>query len=56
MRLAAAIELAGIAMTGTGIGIELTYAADAGFFAITMGALLISIGSFIFAKVQRQHQ
>jgi len=49
--LALAIELAGIAVAGTGIGLELAYGGEIYMAVITAGSCLIAIGGMLFNKV-----
>jgi len=49
--LALAIELIGIAVAGTGIGLELACGGEIHMAAITSGSCLIAVGSMLFNKV-----
>jgi len=49
--LALAIELIGIAVTGTGIGLELAHGGDVYMMTITIGSCLIAGGGMLFNKV-----
>ncbi len=51
--LAVALEAVGICAVLVGIGIEVYYQADTGFVLITGGAVIIALGSLIFAKLIR---
>ena len=51
--LAIAIELAGIAATGIGIGVEMAYHADFGYVILTAGSCLIAVGGVIWGKFMR---
>lgn len=48
------IEIVGIGVTTTGIGIELAMGSHIGHLLITCGATLISAGGLIFAKLIRK--
>jgi len=48
------IELAGIALMSTGIGVELAMGADGGYLLITGGAVIVAIGSLLWVKVLRR--
>ncbi len=48
--LAVGIELAGIALVGTGIGYEVATGADLGYALITGGSLLVAAGGVLFGK------
>lgn len=50
-----ALELAGIAIIGMGIGVELIQGAHIGFVIITSGSCLGFIGSVIWGKFMRRH-
>jgi hypothetical protein len=52
--LAITLELIGIAIIGTGIGVELVTGAEVGFVAITIGSLLVATGGIIFS-ILRHH-
>jgi len=52
--LALAIELAGIAVTGTGIGLEATKGGETYMAVITAGSCLVAVGSVLFSKVLRR--
>ena len=47
------LELAGIAIIGVGIGIELAARADIGYLLITIGSLLVAAGGVIWGKFMR---
>ena len=49
-----AVEVAGVAAVGTGIGIELSTHADFGYMVISFGSLVITSGGIIFAKFLRR--
>ena len=46
-------EIAGIALVGFGIGIEVAFGADLGFVLITGGSLAVAAGGLLFAKFVR---
>ena len=48
--LATGIELAGIALVGTGIGYEMAKGAALGYILITGGSLLVAAGGVVFGK------
>ena len=48
------LELLGIAVIGTGIGIEVGMGADIGYIAITVGSVLVASGGIIWGKFVRQ--
>jgi len=48
------IELAGIALTGAGIGLELAIGGDVFLVVITTGSCLIAAGGVIWGKFMRQ--
>jgi len=48
--LAVLIEIIGIAIVGTGIGMEIVYGGEIHFITITIGSCLIAIGGVIFGK------
>jgi len=52
--LALGIELAGIAVAGTGIGLELAHGGDVYMMTITIGSCLIAGGGMLFNKVFRK--
>ena len=52
--LAVALEAVGICAVLIGIGIEVYYEADWGFVCITGGAVVVSTGSLIFAKLLKR--
>ena len=43
-RIGEIIQLAGLVVTGAGVGIELALKADVGFIYITIGSILFAIG------------
>ena len=47
------IELVGISIVGTGIGLELALGGEVYLVMITIGSLLIATGGIIFAKFLR---
>jgi len=49
--LALAIELIGIAVASTGIGLELAYGGEICLAIITAGSCLIAVGGMLFNKV-----
>jgi len=49
---ATAIECAGIAVTGVGIGCELAFGSDLYLVVITVGSCLVSIGGLLWAKAR----
>jgi len=49
--LALAIELIGIAVTGTGIGLEAVKGGETYMAIITAGSCIIAIGGMLFNKV-----
>ena len=44
------IELVGIAVIGTGIGVEMATHADIGWAMVTTGSCLVAIGGVIWGK------
>jgi len=52
--LALAIELIGIGVTGTGIGLEVTKGGETCMAVITAGSCLVAAGSVLFSKVLRK--
>ena len=51
MRLVAIIvEVVGIAVVGTGIGLELAYGGDVYLVVVTVGSCLVAIGGVIWGK------
>jgi len=52
--LALAIELIGIAVAGTGIGLELAYGGEIYMAVTTAGSCLVAAGSVLFSKVLRR--
>ena len=48
--LAVGIELTGIALVGTGIGVELATGAHLGYALITGGSILVAAGGVVFGK------
>jgi hypothetical protein len=44
------IELVGVAIVGTGIGVELATHADIGWATVTCGSCLVAIGGIIWGK------
>jgi len=51
LALALAIELIGIAVAGTGIGLELAHGGEIYMAVITAGSCLIAVGGMLFNKV-----
>lgn len=51
--IAASIEVVGIAVVSTGIGLELAYKADAYLILIGAGSVLVATGGMLYAKVGR---
>ena len=49
---ATAIECAGIAVTGVGIGCELAFGGELHLVVITVGSCLVSIGGLLWAKAR----
>jgi hypothetical protein len=49
-----ALELVGISVIGTGIGIEIALGADLGYMLITTGSLMVAAGGVIWGKFMRQ--
>ena len=54
--LAITVELAGIAATGIGIGVEMACHADFGYVILTAGSCLIAVGGVIWGKFMRGGQ
>ena len=52
--LPVALELAGIAAIGVGIGVELATHADIGWALVTTGSCLVAIGGVIWGKFTRK--
>jgi len=52
--LAVALEAVGICAVLIGIGIEVYFEAAVGFICVTAGAVVVSTGSLIFAKLIRR--
>ena len=48
------LEVAGVAVVGTGIGLEMAKGGDVYLVVITFGSLLIAAGGLIFAKFMRK--
>ena len=48
------LEVAGVAVVGTGIGLELAHGGEVYLVVITFGSLLIAAGGLIFAKFMRK--
>lgn len=44
------LEVLGVAITGTGVGVELATGAGIGYILITGGSCLIAGGGIVFAK------
>ncbi|AMU85975.1 hypothetical protein [Dehalococcoides mccartyi] len=44
------IEVVGVAVVGTGIGVELATHADIGWATVTIGSCLVAIGGVIWGK------
>lgn len=51
--LSAIIELMGIVIVSTGIGLELSVGGDAYLIVITLGSVVIATGGVLYAKVAR---
>jgi len=51
--IATAIELLGITIIGSGIGIEIALGADLGYVLVTVGSVITAGGGLIFAKLIR---
>jgi len=51
--LAISVELAGIAATGIGIGVEIAFHADFGYLILTVGSCLIAAGGVIWGKFMK---
>ena len=49
-----ALELAGIAAIGAGIGVELATHADIGWTLVTAGSCLVTLGAVIWGKFMHQ--
>ena len=47
------IELVGVAVIGTGIGVELATHAEIGWALVTTGSCLVAIGGVIWGKFMR---
>lgn len=45
------IEIAGVVMIGIGVGVEVGYEANVGFFLITAGSLMVAVGALFWTKV-----
>jgi len=52
--LALVTEIIGIAVTATGIGVEISAGGHVGIILITAGSLVIAAGSLLWAKVIRR--
>lgn len=50
-KLAAAIECLGIGIASVGVGLELAYGGALHLVIITAGAVIIAVGSLLYAKV-----
>ena len=50
------LELLGIAVIGTGVGIEIGMGADFGYIAITVGSVLVAAGGVVWGKFVKQHR
>jgi hypothetical protein len=50
---ATVIEVLGITIIGSGIGIEIAIGAELGYVLITVGSIITAGGSLIFAKIIR---
>jgi len=48
------LEVAGVAVVGTGIGLEMAQGGEVYLIVITFGSLLIAAGGLIFAKFMRR--
>jgi hypothetical protein len=53
-KLAIAVEAIAIPVLGVGIGIEAASGAETGYIVISIGACLVALGGFIWAKVLRR--
>ena len=51
LMIAAGIELAGIALIGAGIVLEVIYKADVFLVVITSGSVLVAMGGVIWGKL-----
>ncbi len=51
--LPVALEVAGIATIGAGIGVEVAAHANIGYLLITIGSLLVAAGGVIWGKFMR---
>ena len=51
---AVALEVVGVAIIGTGIGIEIVSHAEIGYLIITVGSLLVAGGGVVFGKFVRR--
>lgn len=51
--VAIVIELLGIAIGSTGIGVEVATGAEIGYVLITIGAVLVASGGVIWAKMYK---
>lgn len=54
--LAIIVEIVGIAMVGTGIGVELIAGAHIGMIIITIGSCLVAAGGVIWGKFLRKEE
>ena len=45
------VEVVGISVVSVGIGYELTYSEPVGYILITVGSVVVCIGSLLYAKV-----
>lgn len=45
------VEIIGILIVSTGIGIEATMGGHVGFIIITVGSVIVATGSLLYAKV-----
>lgn len=48
--ISAILEVLGITIVAIGVGLELTYKADMYYLVISMGSIMITAGSILFAK------
>lgn len=51
--ISAIIEIIGITVVSTGIGLELAFKADIYWLLITGGSLIVASGGMLYAKVSR---
>ena len=50
------LELFGIAVIGSGIGIEIALKADIGYLMITSGSCIVAIGGVLWGKFMRRRE